>query len=256
MTLVDLTFEDSIALVRLNRPDRLNALSDALLAELESTLDRIAVSPCRAIVVTGAGRAFCVGADLPEVLDRLDGAQEEILAFVRRAGNLFSRLENSPLPVIAAVNGHAVAGGFELVLAADLVIAAEGALLGDGHVRYGMLPGGGGAVRIERKLPANVARRLLFTGDLEPAERFHTWGLVEEVVPARGLLDAAFALAHRFTAHSALALAEVKRVSNAARDLPTAEALRLEYDTFAAYLESPDLRAGLTTFRERKRGSE
>ncbi|MEV0071095.1 enoyl-CoA hydratase/isomerase family protein [Amycolatopsis sp. NPDC050768] len=253
MTLVDLTYQDSIALVRLNRPDRLNALSEQLLTDLETTLDRIAASACRAIVVTGAGRAFCVGADLPEVLDRLDGGQEDLLAFVRRAGNLFSRWENSPLPVIAAVNGHAVAGGFELVLAADAVVAAEGALLGDGHVRYGMLPGGGGAVRIERKLPANVARRLLLTGGLEPAERFHAWGLIEEVVPAQGLLDAAFALARRFTTHSALALAEVKRVANAARDLPTAEALDLEYETFAAYVHSPEIRAGLTEFRERER---
>ncbi|WP_432847142.1 enoyl-CoA hydratase/isomerase family protein [Amycolatopsis sp. CA-161197] len=257
MTLVDLSFRDSIAIVRLDRPDRLNALSDELLADFETALDRIDTeSSCRAIVVTGSGRAFCVGADLPEVLNRLDGDPETILAFVRRAGNAFSRLENSPRPVVAAVNGHAVAGGFELVLAADVVVAAEGALLGDGHVRYGMLPGGGGAVRIERKLPPNAARRLLLTGDLEPAERFRDWGLIEEVVPAPHLLDAALALARRFTAHSALALAEVKRVANAARDLPTADALALEFKTFAAYLESPDLREGLTAFRERKRPAE
>jgi enoyl-CoA hydratase/carnithine racemase len=255
-SLVDLTVRDSIALVRLDRADRLNALSDELLRDFENALDRVDASDCRGIVVTGTGRAFCAGADLGQLLDRLDSGQDQILAFVRRAGVLFSRLEVSPLPVIAAVNGTAVAGGFELVLAADLVVAAEGALLGDGHVRYGVLPGGGGAVRIERKLPANVARRLLLTGDLEPAERFREWGLIEEVVPAERLLDSALALARRIASGSARGLAELKRVANAARDLPTAEALALEFDAFAGYVGSPDLRAGLSAFRDRARFSE
>lgn len=251
--LVELTAAGTVAIVRLNRPERLNALSDDMLRDFETVLDMIDARPgFRAIVVTGYGRAFCAGADLRQLLDRLDTAQEEILGFVRRAGQLFSRLERAPLPVVAAVNGPAVAGGFELVLAADVVVAAEGALLGDGHLRYGMLPGGGGAVRLERKIPANIARRLLFTGDLEPAERFQEWGLVAEAVPAGRLLDSAMAFAHRLTAGSALGLAELKRVANAARDLPSAEALRLEFDAFAGYLGSADLRAGLTAFQQRR----
>ncbi|MCU1683030.1 MAG: 2,3-dehydroadipyl-CoA hydratase [Amycolatopsis sp.] len=253
-SLVDLVVRDSIAIVRLDRPDSLNALSDELLGDLETVLDRVDVeSGCRAIVITGNGRAFCAGADLRQLLSRLETGQEGILSFVRRAGQVFSRLENSPLPVVAAVNGPAVAGGFELVLAADVVVAAEGALLGDGHVRYGMLPGGGGAVRLERKVPANVARRLLLTGDLEPAERFCEWGLVDEVVPAERLLDRALDLARRIASGSALGLAEIKRVANAGWDLPIAEALALEFDAFAAYLDSRDLREGLTAFRERPR---
>jgi enoyl-CoA hydratase/carnithine racemase len=252
--LVDLAVRDSIAIVRLDRPDRLNALSDELLGDFETVLDRVdAEAGCRAIVITGNGRAFCAGADLRQLLSRLETDQERILSFVRRAGQVFSRLENSPLPVVAAVNGTAVAGGFELVLAADVVVAAEGALLGDGHVRYGVLPGGGGAVRLARKVPANVARRLLLTGDLEPAERFREWGLVDEVVPAEGLLDCALDLARRIATRSALGLAELKRVANAGRDLPTAEALALEFDAFAGYLGSRDLSEGLTAFQERRR---
>jgi enoyl-CoA hydratase/carnithine racemase len=251
--LVELTVRESIAIVRLDRADRLNALSDEVLRDFEDALDQVDALACRAIVVTGTGRAFCAGADLGQLLDRLDAGQEQILAFVRRAGQLFGRLEASPLPVIAAVNGIAVAGGFELVLAADLVVAAEGAMLGDGHVRYGVLPGGGGAVRIERKLPVNVARRLLLTGDLEPAERFREWGLIEEVVPAGKLLDSALDLARRIASGSARGLAEIKRVANAARDLPTAEALALEFDAFAGYVGSPDFREGLNAFRARPR---
>ena len=105
---------------------------------------------------------------------------------------------------------------------------------------------------MERKVPANVARRLLLTGDLEPAERFRDWGLIDEIVPAERLLDTALALARRCAQRSSLGLAECKRVANAARDLPTAEALEFEFDTFARYSRSHDLREGLTAFHERR----
>lgn len=247
--------EDGIAIVRLDQPDRLNALSDELLADLEATLDEIDErSEVRAIVVIGEGRAFCAGADLEQLLHRLDGAQDAILGFVRRAGALFSRLENSPLPVIAAVNGYAIAGGFELVLAADMVVAAEGAQLGDGHLRYGLLPGGGGAVRLERKIPANIARRMLLTGGLEPAERFRDWGLVEEVVTAPQLLTCSLRLARRVLERNPRAVGEIKRVANATRDLTTADALELEFAAFADYVDSRELRTGLTAFGARVRG--
>jgi enoyl-CoA hydratase/carnithine racemase len=251
VSLVELRVEDGIAVIRLNRPERRNALSDELLHALETTLHAVeADESCRVVVVTGEGTAFCAGADLGQLLDRLDDRQDAILAFVRRAGRTFRRLEASPLPVIAAVNGAAVAGGFELLLACDVVLAAEGALLGDGHLRYGILPGGGSAVRLERKIPANIARRLLLSGDLEPAERFREWGLVEEVLPVDQLVDQAVALGRRFARRSALGLREVKRVATAARDLPTDEALQREYDAFADYVGSDDLREGLRAFRD------
>ncbi|ALL76674.1 hypothetical protein AD006_17635 [Pseudonocardia sp. EC080610-09] len=252
MPLVTLDVDDGIAVVRLARPEHLNALSDELLDDLESTLDTIdSRADVRAVVVAGSGRAFCAGADLRRLRARLDGAQDAILAFVRRAGELFARVEASPRPVVAAVHGYAVAGGFELVLAADMVVAAEGTLLGDGHLRFGMTPGGGGAVRLQRKVPANVATRLLLTGDLEPAERFVGWGLVEEVVPADDLLPAALRLARRVLTRNDRGVAEIKRVARAARDLPTDEALELEFDAFAGYVGSDELRAGLTRFAER-----
>ncbi|GAA4550954.1 enoyl-CoA hydratase/isomerase family protein [Pseudonocardia xishanensis] len=253
--LVELQVTDGIALVRLNRPEQLNALSDALLRSLEATLEQVeADESVRAVVLTGTGEAFCAGADLSQLLERLDGRQDAILDFVRRAGRTFRRLETSRLPAVAAVNGTAVAGGFELILACDVVFAAPGVRMGDGHLRYGVLPGGGGAVRLERKIPPNAARRLLLTGDLEPAERFREWGLVEEVVPAVELVDRAVAFARRLATRSARGLAEAKRVATAAWDLPTEEALGLEYDTFADYVASDDLREGLRAFRDRARG--
>jgi enoyl-CoA hydratase/carnithine racemase len=250
--LVELTTRDRTAVLTLRRPDRLNTLTDALLADFAAALDAAEAGKHRAVVVTGAGRGFCAGADLAVLLDRLADA-EGVRAFVRRAGAVFDRLENSPLPVIAAVNGVAVAGGFELVLACDAVVAAAGVPMGDGHVRYGVLPGGGGAVRLPRKVPANVARRLLFTGDLEPAERFRDWGLVDRVVPAAELLDAALDLAARFAAASPLGLAELKRLLSTAADLPLPAALAAEQAAFARYADGPDLRTGLTAFREHRR---
>jgi enoyl-CoA hydratase/carnithine racemase len=253
VSLVQLEIHAEVAVLRLNRPDQLNALTDELLAEADAHLDRIEADPdVRVVVVTGNGRAFCAGADLSVLLDRLDEHQDEILAFVRRAGALITRVEHLPVPVVAAVNGPAIAGGFELALAADVVLAAEGALLGDGHLRYGVLPGGGGAVRLERKVPANVARRLLLTGDLEPAERFRYWGLVEEVVQADELLGRALALAGRIAQRSPLGVREAKRVALAARDLTVGAALESEFQTFAHYVASADLREGLSAFREKR----
>lgn len=252
--LVEITFDGPVAVLRLHRPDQLNALSDALLRRIGTALDEIDGDPgCRALVVTGAGRAFCAGADLRELADRLDADDRAgVVSFVELAGRTFTRLAELPLPVVAAVNGTAIAGGFELVLACDIVLAAPGALLGDGHLRYGVLPGGGGAVRLAHTVPANVARRLLLTGDLEPAERFRDWGLVDEVVPQPELIDRAVGLAHRLTQRSPLGLREVKRVANAARDLPTAAALRLEFDAFVGYVGSADLREGLQAFADRQ----
>ncbi|NWJ71055.1 enoyl-CoA hydratase/isomerase family protein [Pseudonocardia sp. ICBG1122] len=251
--LAELEVTGEVALLRLNRPAQLNALTDELLADADACLDAVeSRGDVRAVVVTGNGRAFCAGADLSRLLDRLDGRQDEILAFVRRAGALFARVESFPVPVVAAVNGAAVAGGFELVLASDVVVAAEGALLGDGHLRYGVFPGGGGAVRLERKIPANVARRLLLTGDLEPAERFQEWGLVDEVVPAEAVVDRAVGLAGRIARRSPLGVRQTKRVALAARDVPVAEALEAEFQTFADYVVSADLREGLTAFRDKR----
>ncbi|GAA4556979.1 enoyl-CoA hydratase/isomerase family protein [Pseudonocardia xishanensis] len=251
---VSLERRGSVAWVTLQRPEQLNAFSDALIADLGEALDRIDADPaCRVVVVTGAGRAFSAGGDLAEFRERLEGGRpEELVAFVDRAAQTLRRLEDSPRPVIAAVNGTAVAGGLELILCCDIVLAAEGVRIGDGHLRYGVLPGGGGAVRLTRKVPRNVAQRLLLTGDLEPAERFREWGLVDTVVPAADLLDRAAALAERLAAMSPLALAEVKRVAREASTVPAAEGLKLELDAFAGYVRSHDLHEGMQAFRERR----
>jgi len=248
-------FAGRVAHLRLNRPDRLNAVSQGLMDALGAALDVIdAQDDCRVIVVRGNGRAFSAGGDLKEFLGRVRADDHAgLVAFVGQVSRTLTRLEENPRPVIAAVNGVAVAGGLELILCCDIVVAARGARIGDGHMGFGVLPGGGSAVRLIRKVPANVATRLLLTGDLLDAEELRAHGLVNEVVDPADLDRHVAELAERIAQLSPLALAEVKRVARRAAELPVAEGLRLEHEAFAAFATSPDLAEGLTAFEERRR---
>jgi enoyl-CoA hydratase len=168
----------------LNRAKELNSLSPNLLKALDFALaEMLADQSVRAIVFTGAGRAFCAGADL-KFLETLPDQErnEATAAFLLRATTLMAKIAASPKPTIAAVNGTAVGGGLELLLACDLIIAARGALIGDGHANYGLVPGAGSSIRLPRRIGIGRAKQLLFTGELLPAERLAELGLVNEVV--------------------------------------------------------------------------
>jgi enoyl-CoA hydratase/carnithine racemase len=240
----------------LNRPKALNALSPDLLEALEEALAELATDAAiRAVVVTGAGRAFCTGADLAFALDSISegGSADALLAFIERAGAVLDRVALFPKPVIAAVNGLALAGGLELVLCCDLVVAAESARLADAHANYGLLPGAGGAVRLARRIGANRAKHLLFTGDLVPAGSLVEAGLVNAVVPDNDLQSAAGALADKIAEKSPLSLAAMKRLVAEGLEQPLKEALRLEIEALRTHLGSHDVLEGLAAFREKRK---
>src|SRR5690606_22673901 len=132
------------------------------------------------VVLTGTGRAFCAGADLKYVHSHLDEAGTR--EFLLQVLNTMNRIDSFPKPVIAALNGITLAGGLELALCCDLVIAARSAKIGDAHANYGLLPGGGGSVRLPRVIGANRAKYLLFTGEFVEAEAMEQAGLVHKVV--------------------------------------------------------------------------
>lgn len=245
---------DAIAWVTLNRPEQLNALSVGLIRALASTLDRIEMTPgCRAVVLTGAGKAFCAGGDLKEFLGMLEaGKPDELEAFVREISALFARLEALEIPVIAAVNGIAVAGGLELILCCDVVLAAEGAKIGDGHLRYGVLPGGGAAARLPRKIPINKAAELFLSGALKPAAWWEQAGLVSEVVPADQLIAVAGQLAGTMAGYSPLALRDMKRMVRRTPDLGLDDGLAHELEVFAVHARREDLAEGLRAFSEKR----
>ena len=243
------------AWITLDRPKAMNSLSPDLLDELEAAIDAIEVDPAvRVVVVTGEGRAFCAGADLGFALDALDRGEGTALlaSFIERAAAVLGRFESLSKPVIAAVNGTALAGGLELILCCDLVVAAESARLGDGHANFGLLPGAGGAARLVRKVGPTLTKQLLFTGDLIPAGDLEASGLVNAVVPDEGLTGAIDELVEKISQKSPLGLAAMKQLVNEALEQPLDVALRSERKALEAHMRSYDMLEGLSAFREKR----
>lgn len=249
-----LDIDAGVGWVRLNRPDHLNAFSQRLMDDLNSVIDRIEEDPgCRVVVVTGNGRAFSAGGDLKEFKQHLDtGDHDGLVRLIDYTATTLSRLEDGPRPVIAAVNGVAVAGGMELVLCCDIVLAAESAMIGDGHAKYGVLPGAGGAARLVHKIAPNAAARLLLTGNLFPAGHPMFTGLVDGTFPSDELLIRAAELATEMARLSPLALANIKAVAREARNQPVSVGLKLELEAFRSYVGSHDFNEGMAAFSERR----
>jgi enoyl-CoA hydratase len=165
---------------------------------------------------------------------------------------VMTRLEKFPKPVIAAVNGLALAGGLELVLCCDLVIAARSARLGDAHANFGLLPGGGSSVRLPRKIGPTRAKHLLYTGEFVPAEQLREAGLVNEVVDDADLLAAAGRLVARLRTKSPLVLRRMKALVDDGLEQPIETALRLELLASEVHAHSHDMKEGLAAFEEKR----
>lgn len=240
--------------ITLNRPDALNAISQQVMDDLSAALDAAeADEEVWAAVLTGAGRAFCAGADLKDVLGILTGDDAEaIRAFMNNAYRMFRRVAQFEKPLIAAVNGIAAAGGLELILGCDLVIAAESAKIGDAHANYGLVPGGGSSIRLPRKIGPTRARQLLYTGEFLPAQTLMDWGLVNEVVPDGELTNAVDAMLEKMLAKSPVVLRRMKRLVDDGLDAPLDPALRLEMMAWEAHSKSEDLKEGLNAFSEKR----
>ncbi len=245
---------DRTAWITLNRPDDLNCIDGDVARETALAVEAAeADDGVRALVFTGAGRAFCAGADLKYVLGILTGGDpEEIRRFMAEASALFTRIAECEKPVIAAVNGIAAAGGCELILACDLAIAVEGARIADAHANYGLLPGGGGAARLPRKIGPTRAKYLLYTGEFVAAETLRDWGLLNDVVPADELVGAVEALAAKITAKSPLVIRRMKHLVDDGLDSALAVALRAETKAWEAHAQAEDFKEGLTAFSEKR----
>ena len=243
---------DSVARLTLNRPKAMNALNLAILAELDRRLTEIAADEAiRVLVLTGAGAAFCAGADLKEVLaGRALGPGEA--DFLDRANSVFGRLRNFPKPVIAALNGVTMAGGLELAMCADLVVAAESATIADAHANFGVYPGAGGAAVLPRLIPLNMAMYLLLTGKSLSAAEMKACGLVCEVHPDEQFVDAVQKLAKHIAKKSPGALRRMKQVARAASDKTRDDALLHEQVMMREHMRSFDFNEGLQAFAEKR----
>ncbi len=241
--------QGAVAWVTLERPSALNSLTQELCTQFVEKLGQWRNdAEVRVIVVTGRGRAFCAGADLKAASEREPGQKDLLDGIVE----LFDTLRSYPKPVIAAVNGLAYAGGLELVLACDLVIAGESAKFADAHSNFGVFPGGGGAAILPRKIPQNVARYLLFTGDSISASEARHYGLVNEVVADADLESRVQGLGDKISKKSPLVLANMKAVANEALDKSVEDALRHEQLVCRNHQRSYDLSEGLKAFVEKR----
>lgn len=239
--------------ITLNRPDALNALTPAVIAGIDAALDEAQRRDARAVVLTGTGRAFCAGADLKFVRGETDGDAAALGRFLDSILLVMNRLDTFPMPVIAALNGMALAGGLELMLCCDLVIAARSAKIGDAHANYGLLPGGGSSVRLPRKIGVARAKYLLYTGEFVPADQLVAAGLVNEVVNDAGLVAAAESLVAKLTAKSPLVLRRMKALVDDGLEQPVAVALRQELLASEVHAHSHDLKEGLAAFAEKRK---
>lgn len=239
-----------VARLTLNRPAAMNAMSiDMFDAFAEYLPQLVADADVRVLLLTGTGQAFCAGADLKQVMDgRAESGEPD---FLDRARETFELLSNFPKPLIAVLNGITMAGGLEIAMCADIVIASETARIGDAHANYGVFPGGGGAAVLPRLLPLNTALYLLFTGRTLSAAELKHFGFVSEVHPPDTLMDAAIDLAQHIAAKSPIALRRMKEVARASADKSRADALLHEQVMLRAHLRSADLQEGLRAFAEK-----
>ncbi len=241
---------DGVAVVTLNRPERLNALNRELLLELRRALEEAEKDPeIRSVVITGSGRSFCAGADVAEFAK----SAAEIREFIELGGSVLEFIENMSKPVVAAVNGHALGGGFELVLACDLVVASSSAVLGSPEVNLGIIPGWGATQKLALTVGPAKAKEIVMLGEALPAEEALRLGLVNRVVAPERLIGEALELARKLSQKSPTALSIAKTVlSRSARSL-LAPGLELERSMFFVAASSEDAKEGVAAFLEKRK---
>jgi enoyl-CoA hydratase len=246
---------EHVAWILLNRPEARNGLNPALMEALQEALAQAKEDgQVRAVVIAGVGDIFCAGADLSS-LGPLDTFETRMRFGERmgRTGEIFRAIEKFPKPVIAAVAGMARAGGLELMLCCDLVIAGRSALFGDAHSTHGQLPGGGASIRLPRRIGPTRAKYLLYTGELVPAQTFLEWGLVNEVVDDDDLMAAADRLASLLAEKGPVSLRWMKQLVDDGLAQPMDTALRLEILAAEVNLGSADMGEGLNAIGENRK---
>jgi len=244
---VEFSVEDGVAVIIINRPEARNAIDRETALALESAVQRVNAEPdIRCAVITGAGGHFCAGMDLKAFL------RGEVM---RLPGTGFAGFAQALLgkPFIAAVEGYALAGGFEIVLACDMVVASSSARFGLTEVKRGLVANAGGLVRLPRQLPIKLASELVLTGEIFPAERLAASGLVNRLVGEGEALAEAVRLAQTIAANGPLAVAISRRVLKEGLEWPEAELFERQFQITAPVFTSEDAREGAAAFAEKRK---
>ena len=250
---MDYRVERRVGYLTFNRPDKMNSIGEEFLSDIASVMDEVrADEHLRALVLTGSGKAFCVGLDL-DLLERAFGDVEYFETVLRRLNAFYLGMEELPIPVVAAVNGIARAGGYEISLAADLVLVADEARIGDVHSPFGVPPGGGASHRLTRRVGEQRAKELIFTGRWLDGREAATWGLALRSVPLGQLVEATEELVDQLRDKPRSCLSVGKWCLHENRHLPSRAAVDVELGAFHEWLTTVrDPGEGMRAFVEHR----
>jgi enoyl-CoA hydratase len=247
---IELTRIDEFALITLNRPDALNALSFALIADLGRALDEVAHSDARALLITGAGpKAFCAGADITELTGR-SIVEQKRGAELGQA--VFSKIGRLPFPSVAIINGYAFGGGLEMALACTFRIATPNAKMGLPEIKLGLIPGYGGTQRLPRAIGETRAMEMILTGRTVDAEEALKLGLIQRIIEGDALL-AGIAYAREFSGYSLPVLGFAREAVSRALATPLSEGLKIEADLSTLAFQTKDAAEGLAAFAGKRK---
>jgi len=247
---VKLAIENGIGVVTIDRQEVLNALDDDILAGLEEAFLALGRdASVRAVILTGAGKAFVAGADIKAMAGF---TPLEARSFAHRGQRIFNLIEDHPHPVIAAINGYALGGGCELAMTCDIRIASEKAKAGQPEANLGVIPGFGGTQRLARILGRSSAKYLLFTGEVITAARGLELGLFNEVVPPEQLMPRCMEIATAIATKAPLAVSYAKQSVNSGTDGPLGYGLALEAELFSQTFATEDQKEGMQAFIDKR----
>ncbi len=247
---IELSRADEFAVIRLNRPEALNALSFPLIRDLAAAIDEASRSDARALLFIGAGeKAFCAGADIKELTHRSLVAQRE---GTRAGQEAFARLDRLPMPSVAIINGFAFGGGLELALACTFRLATANAKMGLPEIKLGLIPGYGGTQRLPRAIGEARALEMILTGKFIDAATAVSWGLVSRVVDGDALA-AGMSFAREFSGYSLPVLRFAREAVQRALDVPVHEGLKIEADLSTLAYNTRDAAEGMAAFVEKRK---
>lgn len=249
---IELTQIEEFALITLNRPDALNALSFSLIRDLGRALDEVAAGDARALLIIGAGvKAFCAGADIKELTGRSLSAQKQ---GAELGQSIFSKLDALPVPSVAIINGYAFGGGLELALACTFRLATRNAKMGLPEIKLGLIPGYGGTQRLPRLIGEAPALELVLTGRTVDADEAQRIGLVNRIIDGDALAEGV-SYARGFSVHSLRTLGFAREAVKRALDTPLNEGLKIEADLSTLAFQTSDAREGMAAFIEKRKAN-
>lgn len=243
--------QGAVAVLTVNNPKALNALSPAVLTDIDAAIDSIDMDTVRALIITGAGdKSFVAGADIAAMVHM---SKADASAYSKQGNDLFLKIESLPIPVIAAINGFALGGGCELAMSCDIRICSEAAMFGQPEVQLGITPGYGGTQRMARLVGAGIAKEMIYTARNMKADEALRIGLVNAVYAPDELMPAAMKLANKIAKNAPIAVRLSKKMINDGLALPIDEAVAMESALFGGSFETHDQVEGMSCFLSKEK---